>query len=80
MDNNSVEPESGQESLHATPLQYFSHSAMACEFTIFFNQNQYPNCGDGATSCFDLIDEIEDRLPAEGQLRTRIEAFLEMVE
>ncbi len=47
---------------HAHPLQYFSHSAMACQFSIFFNQGQYPQCGDGAAECFELIDEIESVL------------------
>ena len=27
-----------------------------------------------------MLFEIEDRLPAEGQLRTRVEAFLEMIQ
>ena len=52
----------GAGALHADPLQYFSHSAMACEFSIFFNQGQYQNCGDGADACFELIDDIESLL------------------
>ena len=43
-------------------LQQFSKRAMACEFELLFNMQQYSNAGEAALSAFGIIDDLEGRL------------------
>ncbi|MEE2825364.1 MAG: FAD:protein FMN transferase [Planctomycetota bacterium] len=50
----------GDRSLHY--LEHFSKHAMACEFELFFNMQQYSGSGTSALDAFGLIDELEEQL------------------
>ena len=43
-------------------LETYSKNAMACEFQLLFNMQQYGNSGDAALKVFELIDTYEDQL------------------
>lgn len=43
-------------------LEYYSKTAMACEFEIFFNLHQYKQAGIATMEAFQLIDLLEDQL------------------
>ncbi|MCH2183051.1 MAG: FAD:protein FMN transferase [Mariniblastus sp.] len=43
-------------------LEHFSKRAMACEFELFFNMQQYSGSGSAALAAFQLIDDLEEQL------------------
>lgn len=43
-------------------LEHFTKRAMACEFALMFNMQQYPQSGAVAASAFQLIEDLEDQL------------------
>lgn len=43
-------------------LETYSKNAMACEFQLLFNMQQYPNAADAALQVFELIDDYESQL------------------
>ena len=51
-----------QSLTRANYLQHFSKRAMACEFELFFNLNQYDQSGNAAGAAFELIDRLESQL------------------
>jgi thiamine biosynthesis lipoprotein len=51
-----------QQRLQAEYLQSFSKSAMACQFEVFFNLNQYEVATEATLAAFELIDVLEDQL------------------
>lgn len=57
---NPIAIGSGDRSLHY--LEHFSKHAMACEFELFFNMQQYSGSGTAALDVFRLIDELEGQL------------------
>ena len=46
----------------ATYLQHFLKRAMACDFELFFNLNQYDQSGNATATAFELIDRLESQL------------------
>ena len=51
-----------QSLTRANYLQHFSRRAMACDFELFFNLNQYDQSGNAAGAAFELIDRLESQL------------------
>lgn len=43
-------------------LEQYSKAAMACQFEIYFNMQQYSQSGAAAAAGFELIDALEDQL------------------
>jgi thiamine biosynthesis lipoprotein len=58
----AAQPEAASLNRQASYLEQYSKNAMACEFEISFNMQQYPNAGVAAKEGFQLLDELEDRL------------------
>lgn len=43
-------------------LEHFSKKAMACDFELLFNMQQYPQSGKVTMAAFELIDRLEDHM------------------
>ena len=62
-DEKLAKPVHQSQSLtRANYLQHFSKRAMACEFELFFNLNQYDQSGNAAGAAFEVIDRLESQL------------------
>lgn len=61
-ESESNEVAQGNPSIQAEYLQHFAKRAMACDFEVFFNLNQYDQAAEATLAAFQLIDQLEDQL------------------
>ena len=54
--------EAGSRQRQSAYLEEYSKSAMACEFQLLFNMQQYSQSAAASGAAFELIDELEDQM------------------